>query len=165
MTLDPAPKPRWPRWAKLLLITSLAANLAVVGLVVGANMRGPIATADRMSLPIEGFRRVHRAMPGPDQAALRADLRDRHDRIRAHRKQINTGRRAFLAVLTAEPYSEADLKQILEGQAQSWSDISAEARALLLKRITAMTPEARTIFAQNLDRELKRRQRPRRSAD
>ncbi len=148
---------RSPRWMKALLIASLAGNLAVVGVIAGAALRGPIAPAAKLSLPIEGFNRMHRAMPAADQAALRADLRGRRDTIRAHRKQVRAARQAFLAALTAEPFSAAALTQALESQAQVWTTLGAETREVLVDRIEAMTPEARAEFAANLQRRGQRR--------
>lgn len=150
---------RSPRWMKALLIASLAGNLAVVGVIAGAALRGPIAPTAAMSLPIEGFNRLHLAMPEADQAALRADLRSRRGIIRAHRKDVRAARQAFLAALTAEPFSAAALTRALESQAQIWTALGAETREVLVSRIGAMTPEARAEFATNLQRRGQRRAR------
>lgn len=141
---------RTPRWVKLLLIASLAINVTVVGIMAGAAMREPVARADRMSLPIEGFRRVHRAMPDAEQAALRADLIAQRSNLRAARQQARALHEDFLAALIAQPYSEAAVREVFAAHRSNRDGVADLATEALLKRIAAMSPEARVDFAEKL---------------
>ena len=69
------PRPR-PRWERIALVASLAVNLAVAGVVAGQALRGPAPERDRVFLPIEGMRHIHRALPAEERAALIEPLSD-----------------------------------------------------------------------------------------
>ncbi|MEM8869938.1 MAG: periplasmic heavy metal sensor [Pseudomonadota bacterium] len=156
--MNDVPQTRMPRWAKLLLVVSLALNLAIAGLVAGIALRGgPYRDSAIAGSPlVDGFRRMHRAMPEADQAALHMDLKGRGDALRTHRRQLRETRAAFLEALTAEPFSEDDLRATLERQSTQWEDLGAETREILITRINAMTPEARSAFAANLKKAMRR---------
>ena len=157
-----APTSRTPRWIMVVLLLSQALHLAVAGLVAGIILRGgPPHVETAANLSLQGFGQLHRAMPEPDRQALRTDLRARGDTLRDQRRQMRETREQFLAALTAEPYSEVELRQILETQAGTWQVLSSETRDILVTRISAMTPEARATFAENLTKALRHKGPPR----
>ncbi|MHA3977629.1 periplasmic heavy metal sensor [Halovulum sp. GXIMD14794] len=147
---------RIPRWAKAALTVSLAVNLAVIGLVGGAMLRGPDAPPP-VNLPIEGFRDISAAMSEPDREALREDLRARRTDIRKTWTTIRAQNEAFLEALRAEPFQPAAVAEVLDAQAAQWEAFGAGTREILVQRIDAMTPEARVQFADMLEQRLRER--------
>ncbi|MSU88300.1 periplasmic heavy metal sensor [Rhodobacteraceae bacterium 2CG4] len=154
-TPEPIPR-RMPRWAKLALVGSLALNLAVLGVVGGALLRG----ADRgrpLYLPIEGFRSISAAMLPEDRAALRRDLRARRDEIRDARRTLRRSQGEFIAALRADPFSSEALAAALDSHAEQWEQFGRRTREMLVRRISEMSPEARAAFAANLESHLSER--------
>ncbi len=146
---------RMPRWAKITLIVSLAANLAVVGIVGGALLRGP--DRDRpLFLPIDGFRAISEAMPEAERDALRRDLRGRRDEIRETRRMLQESHMAFIAAVRAEPFSPEAVSSVLDEQAGRWQQFSSRNRDMLVRHIAQMSPEARAQFAAAFEEQLKR---------
>ncbi|WP_112324067.1 periplasmic heavy metal sensor [Oceanibium sediminis] len=150
--------PRLPRWAKLLLVLSLALNLAVAGVVAGHLLRGAPPSGDRaFNLPIDGFRNISRAMPAAEREALRNAWHGHRAEIRAARTDLRNSRAAFLQALRAEPFSAEAVERILSAQADRWQSFSAVSREILVARIAEMPPEARRAFADRLEESLSRR--------
>lgn len=152
------PARRMPRWARITLIVSLAANLAIAGVVGGALLRGP--DRDRpLYLPIDGFRAISEAMPQTARDALRQDLRGRRDEIRNTRQALQETHRAFISAVRAEPFSAEAVNAVLDEQADRWQQFSNRNREMLVRHIARMSPEARAQFAANFEEQLKHRPR------
>lgn len=146
---------RLPGWVRVVLILSLAGNLAVLGIVAGFALRHPMAHGPGLNLPVEGFRGLHRAMPEADQAALARDIRARRDDIRAGRRRLAEARSDFIEALRADPFDTATVDAVFADQARFWIDFSDDAREILVARIAEMTPEARAQFADALDLQIR----------
>ena len=140
-------KRRSPRWMKVLLIGSLAVNLAIAGLVAGAAWRfaGPDGPP-RAGLPLGVA--LYRALPEEDRRALRRDLRTAGA---AHRQ----ARRAFYGAvpeaLRADPPDFEALDRLLADERRlhgAWQD---EANRAWRAHVGAMTREARADYADRVE--------------
>ncbi|TCP41330.1 periplasmic heavy metal sensor [Rhodovulum marinum] len=152
---DPQP-PRTRTWVRVALVTSLALNLLILGIVGGAVIghgrdRGPQATIGPGDYGPYG-----RAFTEADRAALRAALKDQAPRLGQNRAAVRDGFRDLLAALRAEPYDHARVARVMETQQARVQDQAALMRGLMLDRIAAMPPEARAGFADRLERVLRR---------
>ena len=152
MTDQPAKSPRWMR---LVLIASLAANLLIVGLLVGAafrdkhDHRGPARGGDERSMPGD-LRGLARAMPQAPRDALRAAIESTPDAARERRRLIRENRQKFLAALEAEPFSIEDIEAIFNDQHGLFMAIARDGQGALLEAIKTMTADERSRFVANL---------------
>lgn len=148
---DTRPEPhraRSPIWVKILLAASLAANLAIAGLVTGFVMRG--------SGPLRGDG------PGlsyalPYIVALdRSDRRDVINTIRGNKDLPNrrTRRAQFddmLVALRSDPLDVAAISAVLARQAEGVSGIQSVAQDAWLAKLGEMTLEQRLTYADTVE--------------
>ena len=135
-----------PRWMKLTLTLSLAANLAVLGLAVGLALRGPIARNGGDSMM-----ELARALPRENQRAMREAMRDAGEGLRAsirHQRGLGT---ALAETLRATPFDIAAFNAVLAGQRARMGEIQSNVHAALAEQIAAMSDEQRTAFADALE--------------
>lgn len=147
----PAKTGRWMRWA---LVVSLAVNLLVAGLVIGAVVSGPPersgANRNRdMSLPYT------RALDRDDQRAVRRTM------LRDLRAQSDDGGpiadyRQALRLLRAEPFDAAAFMALQERQASRARDRFAVGQRALTAHLQDMTPAERAAYATRLEGEIAR---------
>ena len=154
MTDTPSKRPRWLYPA---LFLSLAANLLVVGIVVGwmvspgGGKRSDFGQA--RGLVGEPFLR---ALPDTERRELIRDAMNEAPRIRESRENLRTRVDAFLSALRADPYDPEAVAALLQQQrdiALRRQDIGEQ---LLLKRLTLMTNDQRAAYAEALEAALKR---------
>lgn len=142
---------------KIVLVLSLALNLAVAGIVVGAVASGRVGDNGPRSFDL-GVGPMARALLPRERRDIARSLRDgRAARDLEPRARI--GRMA--ALLQAEPFDPAALQALMDEQSQKMDAVQAQAQAALLATITAMTPERRQEFAAQLTKELSRPRLPR----
>ena len=137
---EPEPRRRWMRWA---LVASLGLNLAAVGLIGGALVKGPPPG------PLPGVAPWHyaRALPDPYRRDLGRALRaSRRDWI-GPREALRGQREALVAALTAEPFDPAALAAVLTEESRLTGDLSARGSALLVAQIERMSPDERARYA------------------
>ena len=145
------------RWLWPVLIVSLALNLLVAGMMLGAAMRADVRDrppGSARSLIGEPFIRAL----GPDdrRAFVRGMLHDR-DMLRANRADLRARVETLLAALSAEEFDRDAVAGILadqRGLAQRRQDIG---EALLLDRLEAMNVDERRAYAKRLDEALRPR--------
>jgi uncharacterized membrane protein len=148
--------PRWMRWA---LALSLAANLLVVGIVVGA-----VAGRD-------GPR--HRAMPvdvtlGPltnalseaDRKALRAAFAERAPNFRAGMRAARGDIDALVAALRGDVWDAGAARAALVALERRINDRVTLGRDLLVERMGSMTAAERRAFADRIVERLRRPPKP-----
>ena len=142
------------RGLRIALGVSVALNLLVAGLVAGAVLRdgGP---RDRMLRDLD-FGPFTEALEPRDRDALRRDFVDRSRGMRDARDAMRADFDALLAVLRAEPFDVAAARAVLEGQRSRMQARIDLGRDLLLERLAAMSVEARSAFADRLERRLRR---------
>lgn len=149
---------RCPLWVKILLGLSLAANLAIAGLVGGIALRGgPLggkgpgvgyALPYVLALPHQHRRTVFGAIRG------NADLPGRGARRAAYRDMI--------ALLQAEAFDRAAVSDVLERQARDVGQVQMVAQTAWLDTVAGMTQEERSAYATRLTEVVSRggRERP-----
>jgi len=148
---------RCPLWVKIVLAVSLAGNLAVVGLVAGAALRGGpfvergpsmgYAMPYVVTLPREARREVFGAVRTND------DLPDR----RARRAQYQE----MIAALEASPFDIAAVEAVLERQGAGAARVQAAAQAAWLDVVARLSDDERIAYTARIEETLKRRGPPR----
>lgn len=93
---------RAPGWMKALLVVSLVANAAVLGVVSGWKMRH--GAPDEPGLNRQQAR-ILDLVPETRRDAARAILLSRQDEVAAARSEMRTAQEELLAAIRAEPFS------------------------------------------------------------
>lgn len=141
-----------PRGFKVILGLSLALNLIVIGVVVGAGVRGggPMrgggmsnyAIPYVMALPKEDRRAIFKSLRGkdglPDRGARRALYQD------------------MVSALKAEPFDPAAVQSVLDAQSSANVSVLTAAQVAWTERVTAMSPQKRAEYAGRVEEVLKR---------
>lgn len=149
---------RMSRTTRLVLVASLGLNLIVAGFLVGAYLfhRGPPPGGI-------GFGPYTYALAQEDREALRRAFITQ-SRDTNFRGRMQEERQALSGLLRAEPFDRAAVQQLFEAQRQRADEGFRMGQSLLLDRISAMTPEARTAFAERLESGPKRSRDERRES-
>ncbi|MEZ5796330.1 MAG: periplasmic heavy metal sensor [Paracoccaceae bacterium] len=147
-----SPSGRPGRGIKIALAISVALNLLVVGLTVGAVLRGGPGH-DRSDL---GMGPLSEALSREDRRALRKDFLDRHPDIRGDRQAMKADFDVLLAALRAEPFDPLALDAALAQISARNAELLSSGRDLVALRLKAMDPEARAAFADRLEEKLGR---------
>jgi uncharacterized membrane protein len=157
-TPPPAPKAAppgqpGPRWMKIALVISVALNLAVAGLVLGAWLGdGP-----RKGMPRDmSFGPFSEALSDADRRALRKGLMDRMGEFRSSREAARADFEALLVALRADPFDAVAMTTALTAIETRNAERLALGRNLIATRIAEMTPEERQAFADRLEKGLRR---------
>jgi uncharacterized membrane protein len=157
-TPPPAPKAAppgqtGPRWMKIALVISVALNLAVAGLVLGAWLGdGP-----RKGMPRDmSFGPFSEALSDADRRALRKGLMDRMGEFRTSREAARAEFETLLATLRADPFDQGAMTTALTAIETRNAERLALGRNLIATRIAEMTPDERQAFADRLERGLRR---------
>lgn len=159
---DPASEPPVRRaplrgWVKGVLFVSLALNLAVAGLALGAVLRhgdmtnGPRSRVDQIGGPYTA------ALSREDRRGIWREMRAMHGEGRPSRAQIRAEFDAVVDALRADPYDPAQVRAIVERQFQAGMERQQLGQSLLLARIDTMTPSERVQFADRLAERLEKR--------
>ncbi|QYK43631.1 MAG: periplasmic heavy metal sensor [Paracoccaceae bacterium] len=145
-----ATPPRAPgRWLRVALAVSVALNLAVAGVIVGAVVRdGPPRGAAMRDF---GLGPVAGALSDADRAALRRAFAARAPDLRAMRSGWRQDTAALVAVLRAEPFDPQAMRDTMESGARRVGDMIALSRGLLVDHVATMDPAARRAFAERLE--------------
>ena len=153
MTNDTSPRKR--RWLMPLLFTSLAVNLLVAGIVVGWSVSD--GRKDRLKGPIRGVlgEPFVRALPDSARQAIRRDIEQERGRISESRAALRERVQAFLAALRSDPFEPQGVMRLLEEQRQVGITRQEFGEELLIRRLTEMTPEERSGYADRLERQLR----------
>jgi uncharacterized membrane protein len=152
---------RTPVWVRVLLVASLAVNLLVAGIVVGARVGH--GRDEGVRLPRDAGALLYLgALPREDRAALVAELRaespggpDRRERMAEALAEV----RATLATLRAEPFEADAFARRLGHQRAVAARRGERAEALLVERVAAMSPDERRAYADALEETLRRMSR------
>ena len=152
------PRPRTRRSVKVVLIVSLALNLAVAGLVLGAVMSHggwPDLAHGRADLLL-------RALAPQDRRAIGTAVKEAQGGgRRAFRAAQTEALQEVVAALRATPFEAEALTEALAAKSAHMSATRAAADAALAKRLVAMEAPARLALADRLQEALMRRSLPR----
>lgn len=156
-TPPPARPPMRP-WQRVLLVASLALNLAILGAAIGffAMNRGPDGRhgpprVDRMGGPL-----TH-ALSHEDRRAIGRAIWKEYREGRPSRADQRAQYDAVIAALRAEPYAADVVERNLEDQLSLATERQRVGQRILLERLAAMSAEERTAFADRLQEGLDRR--------
>lgn len=152
MADDVTPRAKLSRRMRVLLVLSLALNLAVIGLIVGAGVAGRFGDRPPRSFDF-GLGPVARALESDERRAIGRALR-RDGALRGY--DMRQGASDMVAALRAEPFEPDRLRELMALQAAHVGQMQRSAQDALLDQITAMTPERRAAFAEKLEQELQR---------
>lgn len=152
MTDAPTPKSAIPFWMKLLLVASLALNLAVAGLVGGLALRGPLGEARPQFAAGDGLILMHRALPDGPRRELGRAFFHRRGELRALRDEMERLRRELPGLLVAEPFDMDAVRGNLQTQSERLGVAGQEALQLLTETIATLSEQERREFADNLKR-------------
>lgn len=142
---------------RIVLVVSLALNLAVVGLVVGITASGRLG---------DGPPRNFELNLGPMARALEPqERREIGKALRSDRSLRNFDLRGrvddMVVALQAEPFDAEVLRGLMAEQSHRMQDLQSDAQAALMDQIVDMTPERRAEFADRLRDEMSKERPPR----
>lgn len=141
-----ATKTRTPVWIRIVLALSLALNLAVLGVVVGAALRH--GGGDGMRGPRHsGGATLYRALPPDERRAFRKDLIARNPDL--HNPARN-GQDAVIAALRTRPFDAQALSAALSAESARRDAWQQAVRQLWQERVAAMDDTARAAFADRI---------------
>jgi uncharacterized membrane protein len=146
---------------RIILVCSLALNLAVAGVVVGSMASGRLGDGPPRSFDL-GIGPITRALSPQERRDVGRSLRqDRVLRDVDLRGRVN----GMVDALKADPFAPEALRAFLEAQNAQMANVQGKAQDALLETIADMTPARRQEFADQLQQELsKARPRPPRSS-
>ena len=136
---------------RIALALSLALNLAVVGVVAGAFLRGGPMLRDAM-MRDPGFGPYPEALSPEDRKALRRALFDKAPEIRESRKLMRGEAREIIALLRAEPFDKKRFSELMMGQGDRVAAQLRLGQDLLRERVLAMSVSERQAFADRLEK-------------
>ncbi|WP_293577185.1 periplasmic heavy metal sensor [Phaeobacter sp.] len=144
------PPKRWLRW---VLIGSLAFNLIVVGVVVGALWRfsGHGGSGFRAQAPLGAL--IFRDLDRETRKALRQQAEAGHDSY--HARRAAEGMRV-LQLLRQEPFDSAPLVQVLAEHSEQRHGFHRSVQVAWLQQIEAMSPQERAAYADDLEARMAR---------
>lgn len=140
-----------PRWIKVTLAISLAANLGIAGLVGGAMLRPMTIPTNHVGAP-DGISFLARAMPQSHQRDLRSTLRDKQGELSHDRDSIRNLRDRFIASLSGDPFNIAEVNAVLSDQRDTLSGLTEEGHVAIVEQIESMSAADRTEYIENLRR-------------
>ena len=151
-TRTAAPPGRMSRGWRIVLVVSLALNLAVAGMMAGALFSGhhPTGPTGTRSPGTLGFGPFTGALSREDREALRTAYAGRGPTIRELREAARQEAEAMAAALRAMPFEPAAVAALLDTQRGRADERFRLGQTLLIERIAAMTPEAREALAARL---------------
>ena len=151
MSADAPVRTRSPGWMKLLLILSLTANLLVIGVIAGYELRGEDRRGGDRAIGwiLEMVPEERRDMAEAHFAEARAAM----DAAGGERAALMD---AVLAAIRAEPYQPAAVQTAMaaygDSRSQRWQ-VLRERMATLLARLT---PDERATFADRFEERMNR---------
>lgn len=153
-----AEKPKTSRGVRIILVASLAVNLLVLGLAMGAVFSGRAGGPPRFDLNLGPYAR---ALNASDRQAIGQTLRDRNDLRPMAGGERRAAKQAFLDALRADPFDPTLIEDQLSAQRDRTMRLVNAGQAAMIERINGMSNEQRVQFADRLDRELRHHPAPR----
>ncbi len=138
------PKRNW------LLVGSLALNLLIVGLIVGA-LVSKGGRSDRKFGPSEpGIPLVFRALPEGPRDDARNELKQYRESEKDRRREMRELRDKLIVALETEPFDDGAIQALVDRQAGMIAGVQTSVGKILLDTINDMSPAERAEYAQNL---------------
>lgn len=158
------PKTRISR-GRIVLAVSLAFNLLIIGMFVGAHLSGagPGRGSREAAAKGTGMGFYGRALSRDDRQAVFASLRASQDETSAARQAMRDLGGEIVQALGAEPFDAAKLTELMQKQRAAAGDLAAIGQGVLEAHIATMPATERAAFAERLREGLNRRRRRPRS--
>ena len=156
-----AEQPRTWRGIRIVLFVSLALNLAVAGLVLGAVASHRFGRDDHPSRLDRAGGPLTEALSAADRRAIAKALRQAAREERPTRADIRAEYQAVIAALRARPYDAEALREAVERQSQGLKRRVDLGREILLHRLAGMSDDERAAFAGRLEAVIERGPKPR----
>jgi len=138
------------RGLRILLVASLALNVAVVGLAIGAagnwKRGGPPRQIDL------GAGQLIRALPREERRAMGEAMRNDPNVQLPSRRDVQQTMETVVEILRADPFDRAALDGVLSEMRERTTVARNAGSGLLLDRIAEMTLEERGAFADAIER-------------
>ncbi len=131
---------------KLLLVLSLAGNLAVLGVVVGHSLREQEGQHHRSDRVIDW---IVDMMPAARRDLAIASFDEARGKIDAARERRGERLPAVEAAMRAEPFDPAALNDAMDAMFDSDTSGRTIVRQTLISLLSQFTPEERAAFATN----------------
>lgn len=143
------------RWFRLLLGASLALNLLVLGVVIGAVLRFGGPDGARRPPPMLGAT-LYRELPREDRRGIREAMRDRSVGRGPDRK---TAALQVAQLVRATPFDATALETLFSEHAARRAQWQTTANAVLLEQLGRMTEAERAAYADRIEDALSRPRR------
>ncbi|CUH82452.1 periplasmic heavy metal sensor [Tropicibacter naphthalenivorans] len=138
-------------WLRVVLFASLALNVLVIGLAVGAVLHGPPDRGKRDRDPALPFTR---AFDDHQRGELRDRLRADFDATRGQGPGFMAGYQEALSVLRADPFDADRLRDLLDDQGRVADARRKRGQDVLATYLGSLTPSERAAYADRLQAEL-----------
>lgn len=151
-------------WLRVLLLLSLAINLLVVGLAVGAMVKWSKWRSDHPARMEMGVGPLTRALSHDDRKAIARDMRAAQAKGHVSRAEMRVELQGLVQDLKAVPYDPDVVEQRLTRHRAGFEERLSLGVRLLQARLAQMTPEDRAAYADRLEDVLERRRPHKRKA-
>ncbi len=152
--------PRPGRKLRIVLFASLALNLLVVGLVVGAMVAHGFGKDGRPPRMDQVGGPMTRALSEEDRRALGREMHRAYRDRRPDRAAIRAEFEQVIAALERTPYDPEIVRASVERQMQAVAEGARLGRELLLERLEEMSDAERAAYAGRLREALERKRKP-----
>lgn len=140
---------------RILLVVSLALNVAVLGLAGGALMRDKVGGRPPSGVEF-GAGPLGRALSPDDQREIGKAIRDRVDFSRDNRPSPRRAMRELQEALVAEPFDVEQFETVLQDTVRRAAQFQTAAQDALVEHVSKMSPEERAAFAERLSKTMQR---------
>jgi uncharacterized membrane protein len=161
--MSDAPEPKTRKsgiWLRVVLFSSLAINLLIIGMVAGALLRGGPGPQGRPRADVPFFDLgngpIGRALSGESRQQIGRGMAAREPDLRANREEIRAQYGELIRALRKDPFDPALVERIITAQQRKLLARQDIGKNLLVARVAQMTPEQRAEYATRLERFLRR---------
>jgi len=133
------------KWVAVLLLLSLAVNLAMAGFIVGRS-----AMPGHAGDPTRGFPRWLHNLPQERRKELRPMVADRMREARPHMRALRQRHRALQQVLVAEPFVPDDLDAALREMRTQNSNLQQASHAAFMAFVQRLSSSEREALANDM---------------
>ncbi len=135
---------------RIILVVSLAINVAIAGVLVGSAMSGRTKAGPPARVSFE-FGPLGRVLDREDRRAIGAKMR-RDGARPITRQEMNGWISELAAALRADPFDADGFAAMINGLQDRSQRVQQNAQAAFVAHLAAMTPEKRASLADRLDR-------------